>query len=114
MQVIINSDNQVDLNSDSIQHWQGEITNSLHRYGDWITRVEVHLTDENSNSKGGVSDIRCLLEARPAEKQPVSVEVRGPSAEHALADGIQTLNRRLGAMIDKIRTQQRKSKSADE
>ena len=109
MQVIINSDNQVDLQEGFIQHWQGEITQSLQRFSDWLTRVEVHLTDENSKSKEGVDQIRCLLEARPANRQPVSVEVRAESAEHALAEGIQTLNRRLGTLQDKARTQQRKT-----
>ena len=109
MQVIINSDNQVDLQSNFIEHWQTEIATSLQRFSDWVTRIEVHLTDENSNSKGGVDDIRCLIEARPANRQPVSVEVRGASAEQALADGVQTLDRRLGTMIDKARTQQRKA-----
>ena len=108
MQVIINSDNQVDLQDDFRQHWQTEITSSLQRFSDWITRIEVHLTDENSNSKGGIDDIRCLIEARPADRQPVSIEVRGESAESALADGVQTLGRRLGTMIEKKRTQQRK------
>lgn len=108
MQVIINSDNQVDLQEDFIQHWQSEITSSLKRFNDWITRVEVHLTDENGASRGGVDDIRCLIEARPADRQPVSIEVRGESAELALADGIQTLGRRLGTLVDKARTQKRK------
>ena len=109
MQVIINSDNQVDLDEDFIQHWQSEISSSLQkRFSDWITRVEVHLTDENSKSKAGIDDIRCLIEARPADRQPVSIEVRGASAEHALSDGIQTLSRRLGTLVDKTRTQQRK------
>ena len=109
MQVIINSDNQVDLNEAAIQHWQEEVTTLLQRFSDWITRVEVHLTDENSNSKGGIDDIRCLLEARPAGKQPVSIEVRGATVEQALSEGIQTLKQRLGTMQDKARTQQRKS-----
>ena len=109
MQVIINSDNQVDLNEATIQHCQEEVTTLLQRFSDWITRVEVHLTDENSNSKGGIDDIRCLLEARPAGKQPVSIEVRGASVEDALTEGIQTLKQRLGAMQDKARTQQRKT-----
>ena len=109
MQVIINSDNQVDVDKDFVSHWQGEITYSLQRFSDWITRVEVHLTDENSKSKGGDDDIRCLLEARPADRKPVSVEVRGQSAEHALTDGISTLNRRLGTLLDKSRTQKRKA-----
>ena len=108
MQVIINSDNQVDLQSDFIDHWQGEIASSLQRFSDWITRVEVHLTDENSKSKESVDDIRCLIEARPANRQPVSIEVRGESPEHALATGVQTMDRRLGTLLDKARTQQRK------
>ncbi len=108
MQVIINSDNQIDVQEDFIRHWQSEITSSLKRYSDWITRVEVHLTDENSAARGGVDDIRCLIEARPADRQPVSIEVRGESAENTLADGIQTLNRRLATLVDKARTQKRK------
>ena len=103
----MNSDNQVDLNEDSIEHWRSEITTSLERFNDWITRVEVHVTDENSKSKEGTDDIRCLIEARPANKQPVSVEVRGSSAEHAISDGIKTMQRRLSAMVDKARTQRR-------
>ena len=109
MQIIINSDNQVELENKFIEHWQSEISSSLQRFSDWLTRVEVHLTDENSKAKGGTDDIRCLIEARPANRQPVSVEVRGSSAEHALADGIQTLDRRLGTLLDKFRTQQRKT-----
>lgn len=107
MQVIMNSDNQVDLNGESIEHWRSEITTSLERFNDWITRVEVHVTDENSKSKEGTDDIRCLIEARPANKQPVSVEVRGSSAENAISDGIKTMQRRLSAMVDKARTQRR-------
>ncbi len=108
MQIMINSDNQVELKDNFIEHWQSEISSSLKRYDDWITRIEVHLTDENSQAKGGNDDIRCLVEARPAGKQPVSIEVRGESAERALADGIATMDRRLSAMLDKVRTQQRK------
>ena len=108
MQIIINSDNQIDVREDFIQHWEAEISSSLQRFSDWSTRVEVHLTDENSKNKEGLDDIRCLMEARPANKQPVSVEVRGDSAETAMTDGVQTLGRRLATMRDKARTQQRK------
>lgn len=108
MQVIINSDNQIDVHESFVEHWRAGIAGSLKRFDGWVTRVEVHLTDENSNSRGGGDDIRCLLEARPADRQPVSVEVRDESPEKALAEGIQTLGRRLGTMLDKTRTQKRK------
>lgn len=108
MQVMINSKNQVDVNENLIQEWQTEITESLKRFSDWITRVEVHLSDENSQAKGGAHDIRCLMEARPANHQPVSIEVRAATVEQAIADGIGTLQRRLGTMVEKARTENRK------
>ena len=38
------------------------LTDKLSRFNDKITRLEVHLTDENG-SKEGLNDKRCLLEA---------------------------------------------------
>ena len=108
MQIIINSKNQVDVNEISIQQWQTDISDSLERFSDWITRVEVHLSDENSQAKSGLQDIRCLMEARPANHQPVSIEVRAASVEQAVSEGTSTLQRRLGTMIDKLRTANRK------
>ena len=108
MQVHINSDNHVDLNEHSVQHWQTEITAALKRFSDWITRVEVQLTDENSRAKSGSDVIRCVMEARPAGRQPVSIEVRAASVEQAIRTGTNTLERRLDSASDKARTQARK------
>ncbi len=110
MQVMINSNNYVDVHQESIQQWQAEIAASLDRFSNWITRIEVHLTDENSDTKGGGDDIRCLMEARPASQQPVSIEVRTASVEQALQQGTSTLERRLANLLDKARTEQRKRK----
>ncbi len=110
MQVIINSNNQIDLNDETIKKLESKVTGSLERFSSWLTRVEVHLTDENSSAKGGSDDIRCLMEARPANQQPVSIEVRASTVDHAVAEGTKTLERRLGSMADKARTQDRKGK----
>lgn len=110
MQVIINSNNQIDLNGEKIKKLESKVTDSMERFGNWLTRVEVHLTDENSASKGGSDDIRCLMEARPANHQPVSIEVRASTVEHAIDEGTKTLERRLGSMADKARTQNRKGR----
>lgn len=108
MLVNIHSDNHVQLKAESIQQWQTEITTSLERFSDWVTRVEVHLTDQNSQAKGGPDDIRCLMEARPARKQPVSIEVRAPSVDQAIQEGVNTMERRLGDIEAKARTEARK------
>ena len=110
MQIIINSGNHLPMNQDSIEQYQSEIAASLKRFNDRITRIEVHLTDENSLAKGGEDDIRCLMEARPASQQPVSVEVRAATVEQAIREGASTLKRRLTAMLEKSQTEQRRQR----
>ena len=110
MQIIINSGNHLPMNQDSIEQYQSEIAASLKRFNDRITRIEVHLTNENSLAKGGADDIRCLMEARPASQQPVSVEVRAATVEQAIREGTSTLKRRLSAMLDKSQSEQRRQR----
>ena len=108
MKVLINISKQVDVAENAQQHWEEDIHQTLERFNKWITRIEVHVTDENSKAKGGSDDIRCLMEARPANHQPISIEVRAGSAGQAVREGIDTLERRLDTMLDKARTEQRK------
>ncbi|MGE3181567.1 MAG: HPF/RaiA family ribosome-associated protein [Phycisphaerae bacterium] len=108
MQININSDNHIDMDERTLLFWQDEIGTALNRFESWVTRLEVHLTDENSEAKGGDDDIRCLIEARPKSHQPVSVDVRAATVEQALKEGIRTIERRLGSMADKSRTEKRK------
>jgi hypothetical protein len=109
MKITINHDRHIEAHADQVQLWQSEITASLERFADWLTRVEVHLSDENSQAKGGPDDIRCLMEARPAGQQPVSIEVREETADQAIREGIKTLERRLDTIVEKARTEKRKS-----
>jgi len=108
MKITINTDKHIRLEADRAEQWESEIATSLQRFSEWITRVEVHLTDENSEARGGPDDIRCLMEARPAGQQPVSIEVREATPDQAIQEGIKTLERRLSNMAEKARTEKRK------
>lgn len=48
------------------------VTHALRHHEHELTRVEVHIDDENG-PKGGADDIRCMVEARPKGLQPVAV-----------------------------------------
>jgi len=72
MIIQINTDSNIEGNSELAQQLKALLENSLERFGDKITRVEVHLSDDNSNKKFGKNDKRCLLEARLAGLQPLS------------------------------------------
>ena len=68
-----------------------------------ITRVEVHLSDE-SKSKSGKHDHRCMLEARLGGQQPVAVTEHAMTLNQAV-DGaahklLHLLESRLGRLHD--------------
>lgn len=113
MQVNINSDSHIEVKEGAVEKWQEEVTASLARFSDWLTRIEVHLTDENSQAKGGADAIRCLMEARPAGKTPVSIDVRAGTVDQAVHQATATLERRLGTIVDKARTERRKRSDRD-
>ncbi|MEG4577627.1 hypothetical protein QUA56_33925 [Microcoleus sp. N3A4] len=48
------------------------VAESLSRFSDRITHVDVHLSDENSDKKGGDDDMRCMIEARLKGHQPLA------------------------------------------
>lgn len=62
MQIQFNTDNNIRGSEELRAPQEQTISRSLDRFCDRITRLEVHLNDENSH-KGGV-DRRCMLEAR--------------------------------------------------
>lgn len=73
MQIQINTDKNISGDEPKAQSIEATLNHVLARFADQITRLEVHLSDENSSSKQGVIDKRCLLEARLAGRKPTSV-----------------------------------------
>ena len=66
------------------------VAGELANYSDNITRVEVHLSDDNG-SKGGQNDKRCVLEARLENRQPIAVTSQANTIEQALNDALEKL-----------------------
>ena len=77
----------------------------LKRFSEYISRLEVHLSDENG-SKAGINDKRCLLEARIEGKQPIAVTGFGNTYELALDGAIDKLKASLDTIIGKMRSHQ--------
>jgi ribosome-associated translation inhibitor RaiA len=63
MQVQVNTDKHIDGSTALTAHVEAVIERTLRHVRDHVTRVEVHLSDENAG-KAGVADKRCLIEAR--------------------------------------------------
>ncbi len=102
MQVQINSDNNIALDERGKKHYISLIEDSLKRFDDGITRVEVHLSDENSD-KFGTDDKRCLIEARLNGRQPIVVTNSADTTEKAFSGSLDKIKRKLGSIFDKMR-----------
>jgi ribosome-associated translation inhibitor RaiA len=104
MQIQVNTDNHTAGSADLIRLVEGLVEGALDRFRDRITRVEVHLSDESSSEKSSGNDKRCVMEARLAGLQPITVSADESSLEHALssaADKLEkTLKRTLGRLDD--------------
>ena len=96
-QELANIARQYGLHSTSVE-------DSLGRYAPQITRIEVHLTDENGKKPGG-DDKRCKLEARLSGLAPVGVTGAGDNLNQAVAAALEKLNHllehKLGRLSDK-------------
>jgi ribosome-associated translation inhibitor RaiA len=66
------------------------VEQALERFDGHITRVEVHLSDENG-AKSGQKDKRCMLEARLEGRQPVAVTEHAATLEQAVNGAAQKL-----------------------
>lgn len=77
------------------------VNNALSRFEEKITRLEVHLSDENSH-KEGQNDKRCLLEARIAGLQPIAVTSNANSFEEATKIASGKLKNKLETVLGKL------------
>jgi ribosome-associated translation inhibitor RaiA len=72
MLVQVNAGNGVHVQEDVATRIEGNVKAALSRFAQDITRVEIHLSDENRD-KGGDDDMRCLMEARVNGRPPIAV-----------------------------------------
>ena len=77
------------------------ISEELGRFSSQITRVEVHLTDEDSN-KDSLNDKRCLLEARLAGMKPIVVSNNADSVDQAVEGALEKLKTSLDTILGRL------------
>ena len=102
MKIQFNTDKTIDWDKRHDDHFTSVIIDELERFRDHITRVEVHLSDENG-AKEGVDDIRCLMEARMEGRKPIAVTNKANSAELAIDGAITKINTSVRTIVDKMR-----------
>lgn len=101
MQIQVSTDHNVEGREGLIRQVEAEVQATLGRFSTQLTRVEVHLGDENA-SKGGSGDARCMMEARPAKQQPVAVTHHAATLDEAFAGAAQKLGQLLESKFGRL------------
>ncbi|MFQ6395766.1 ribosomal subunit interface protein [Nocardia sp. KC 131] len=101
MQILINTDNHIGGDTKLIERAEATISSVLDRFGDQVTRVEAHLSDQNAD-KGGPGDKQCVLEARIAGQQPVAVTNRAESADAAVGGAVDSMAHLLDSRFGRL------------
>ena len=100
MQIQVNTDSNVSGREEQADRIATTVEARLVRFGDYVTRVEVHLSDESAGRTTG-ADHRCMIEARPAGRQPVAVTSHAPTVDEAVASAISKLATVLARELDR-------------
>jgi hypothetical protein len=98
MQVLLNSDHSAGNFASLSTHVTAVVDEALVHHHDHITRVEVHLGDENGD-KPGPGDKRCMMEARLDGRQPIAVTHHADTIESALHGAARSLAKAIEGVL---------------
>lgn len=101
MQIQVNTDENIQGSEDLSAKVSAEIHARLDRFSQHITRIEVHLSDENAD-KHGAADKRCLIEARLEGRQPEVVSDEADTLKKAYSGAARKMQRVLKTTLGKL------------
>lgn len=101
MQIKINTDRNIHGDERLKESVRAMVEQGLGHVLSRLTRVEVHLQDENAD-KGGSDDIRCMIEARPEGMAPQAVTHNDANVESAARGATKKLRNLLESEFGKI------------
>jgi ribosome-associated translation inhibitor RaiA len=104
MIIQFNTDKTVSGSEGNVAEFIAKIEDDLRRFSTHITRIEVHLSDENGK-KRGLKDIRCLMEARLEGRQPMAVSTESDTVSQAINGALDKLTASLSKILDRMSNQ---------
>jgi ribosome-associated translation inhibitor RaiA len=102
MHIQVNTDRNTEGSEKLSQYVEETVEHTLNRFSDRITRVEVFLSDQNSSQKGGDNDKRCVMEARLAGLQPITVSDDSATYDQALDGAVKKMRKTLSRTLERL------------
>ena len=112
MQINVNSDKTVAVHAGLHDHVRTVVSDSLHRFGEQITSVEVHLSD-NLGQKSADGDNRCLMEARITGYKPIAVSDHSATLHQAIGGASAKLKRAIDSAMGRLQDKDKHQSAKD-
>lgn len=103
MIIQVNTDNHIDGKEELNTYITNLFTEKLQRFDSQLTRIEVHLSDENGGEKGGADDKKCNIEARLENTDPIFASAQSDDISKAIHECLQKIKRGIEHHIDKVK-----------
>lgn len=110
MQININTDSTIERQAGLNDHVQSVVETAISRFRDQITRVEVHLSNNNSQ-KSSDGDNRCLLEVRMNNYQPIAVSDHAATLHQAIAGAAEKMKHAIDSTVGRLADTKRRPNS---
>lgn len=101
MTIQINTDKTLTGEKRSSDFFTSQISEALQRFESHITRIEVHLKDENGK-KDEFNHISCVLEARLEGRQPIAITNQADTIELAVTGAIDKIKNAIETILGRI------------
>jgi hypothetical protein len=101
MLVQVHTDPTIEPTEQLTAQAEAAVAVAVGRFGERVTRVQVHVGDENSH-KNGSADKRCMMEARLNGRPPVAVTHFAATVEQALDGAADKLQRTIDSTLGRL------------
>ena len=110
MQIQVNTDSNIEGREALQIHVGNVVKHALEHVRTHLTRVEVHLSDENGG-KTSENDKRCVMEARLERHKPVAVTHHAENLHQAIDGAARKLTRLLDHTLSRLHDQKIRGRS---
>ena len=101
MQISVNTDKTIERTAGLEDHVKEVVKAALHRFGEHIGRVDVHLSEGNAQ-KSSDGDIRCMIEARVNGYQPIAVTDHDATLHQSIHGAAEKLQRAIDSALGRL------------
>lgn len=103
MQVQINTDSSTAGDEASAARMRDAVEEALSRVRDAVTRVEVHLSDQDGSARSTTQEMRCMIEARLEGREPLAVTHSAATVDRAIEGAAGKLARVIQRTLGRAR-----------